>query len=272
MPTPITMSDQVEQARELYMTQGKTQKEIAAIIGVTERTLYNWIKQHGWDRLRQAAFQAPAIIAENCCSQVVELQNAIAAREPGNRFPTAEEATILSKLIASVDRLKKFPSLPQNMQMMQTFASYIRPKNLPLARRMYSYANEFFEEEAKKGFKPYQLEYGADNISPFLPFGQETGEDPEPDIDASFSGYAEKPESEIDRSFSSGSVENTGFEHRSMPFPVPEIQGSYPLENAGDLPGMPPSRIPFSTGAQSRNAPCACGSGRKFKHCHGKTP
>ena len=30
------------------------------------------------------------------------------------------------------------------------------------------------------------------------------------------------------------------------------------------LPPLPEGAIP-----ESRNAPCPCGSGRKFKHCHG---
>jgi preprotein translocase subunit SecA len=46
-------------------------------------------------------------------------------------------------------------------------------------------------------------------------------------------------------------------------------------------PGLPPLSIPQPAGDEvgadpeswrgvvSRNAPCPCGSGRKYKHCHG---
>ena len=37
-------------------------------------------------------------------------------------------------------------------------------------------------------------------------------------------------------------------------------------QNADLLPVAPPSQAP---GKQARNEPCACGSGKKYKHCHG---
>ena len=44
------MTDKFQQARHLYMTGAKTQKEIAEIVGVTERTIYNWIHQFAWGK------------------------------------------------------------------------------------------------------------------------------------------------------------------------------------------------------------------------------
>ena len=32
---------------------------------------------------------------------------------------------------------------------------------------------------------------------------------------------------------------------------------------------LPPSALPDDWERTSRNAPCPCGSGKKFKHCHG---
>ena len=40
--------------------------------------------------------------------------------------------------------------------------------------------------------------------------------------------------------------------------------------NRGDAPGIMPSRAPIrNPGKVGRNAACPCGSGKKFKHCHG---
>jgi len=40
--------------------------------------------------------------------------------------------------------------------------------------------------------------------------------------------------------------------------------------NRGDVPGIMPSREPIrNPGKVGRNDPCPCGSGKKFKHCHG---
>src|ERR1043165_9342890 len=100
--------DKLEQARHMYFAQAKTQKEIAHLLDVSEKTIYNWIKRHSWDQLRQAARQAPALITENLCSQIVELQNSIARREPGLRYPTKDESIIMQRLITMLERMKKF--------------------------------------------------------------------------------------------------------------------------------------------------------------------
>jgi len=52
-------------------------KQKKQALGICVRTVYNWIKQHAWDRLRLATHQAPALIADNFSSQLVELQNSI---------------------------------------------------------------------------------------------------------------------------------------------------------------------------------------------------
>ena len=97
-----------EQALRLFMSGTRSQKEIADAVGVSERTIHTWIHRFSWNKLRLAAMQAPATIADNLSSQLVELQNAIAAREPGKRYPTSEEADIMRKLVAALDNALEF--------------------------------------------------------------------------------------------------------------------------------------------------------------------
>jgi preprotein translocase subunit SecA len=50
------------------------------------------------------------------------------------------------------------------------------------------------------------------------------------------------------------------------------LTGQNEVEPAGghwaDVPTVDPNN-PATWGRTARNAPCPCGSGRKFKHCHG---
>ncbi len=105
-------------------------------VGVSERTIYTWIHQYAWDKLKRAAYQAPATISENLCCELIELQNAIARRQPGMRYPTPQEAEVIRKLIGSIERMKKYPSLSQNMQMLETFKNYMRPIDKEFAREL----------------------------------------------------------------------------------------------------------------------------------------
>jgi transposase-like protein len=114
------MTDKKQLARQLYLTQGKTQKEIAQEVGVSERTVYTWVHQYAWHKLKLAAYQAPVTITDNMCSQLVEMQDAIAAREPGKRFPTPQEAEVTRKLtmpLSSSMRRRKTATCPTRQNM-----------------------------------------------------------------------------------------------------------------------------------------------------------
>ncbi|MFD2234297.1 preprotein translocase subunit SecA [Phaeospirillum tilakii] len=50
---------------------------------------------------------------------------------------------------------------------------------------------------------------------------------------------------------------------------APQAQESHPEPVSAIAPVQIDPNDPASWGAVSRNAPCPCGSGRKFKHCHG---
>jgi hypothetical protein len=165
-----------QQAQQLYMA-GKTQKEIADMVGVSERTIYTWVHQFSWDKLRLAAFQAPATISDNLCSQLVEMQNVIAARPAGQRFPTIEEASVSRILINSIDKMKKYPSLSNHMQVLETFRNYIRPVNREFARQLASYTDRFLGAKAINGYAPYQVEYGVDPISPITAYYDEPSDE-----------------------------------------------------------------------------------------------
>jgi hypothetical protein len=158
---PITDGvSKLDTARLMYMAGDSTQRCIAKTLKVSERTLYTWIKTEGWDRLRQAARTAPAIIAENIFSQIVELQNDIASREKGKRYPTMQEAELTRKLVLSAEKMKSSPALSQTMQVLHLFRSFAndygdREFRLTLNRVM----EHFVECKAKDGYMPYQVEY-----------------------------------------------------------------------------------------------------------------
>ena len=111
--------------------------------------------------------QAPATIADNLSSQLVELQNTIAARESGKRYPTSEEADIMRKLVAALDKLKKNTSLAQNMQMIETLRNFLRPLDKEFTGKFADYSRQFLKAQSLNGYVPYEMEYGVSPISPF---------------------------------------------------------------------------------------------------------
>ena len=174
---PTIMVEKKQEAQYLFIAGGRTQKEIADIVGVSERTVHTWVHQYAWHKLRLAAFQAPATIADGLCAQLVELQASIAAREPGHRFATPQEAEVMRKLIVSLDKMKKTPSLSLNMQVLETFRNYVRPLNKQFAIDLADYTGRFLSGKSRDGYAPYELEYG---IAPLSPYYDEPDEPPLP--------------------------------------------------------------------------------------------
>jgi transposase len=166
----MTLTDQKKHALDLYINQSYTQQQIADAVGVCVRTIHNWVKQHAWDRLRLATHQAPALIADNFSSQLVELQNNIASREPGKRFPTTQEMEIMRKLTVCINNTKKTVSLPQVTQMMRMFRSYVfDTRKKEFASIVADVIDSFIEARSRFGYAPYELEFGVEKIQPLDP-------------------------------------------------------------------------------------------------------
>ena len=173
------MTEKKQLARHLYLTSYKTQRQIAEEVGVSERTVYNWIHESAWHKLKVASYTAPATICDNLCSQLVELQDHIATREPGKRFPTPQEAEVTRKMVLSIATMKKTPSLSMSMQVIESFKDFARPFNKQFSRQLSHYAGRFLSKQSKNGFVPFQMEYGIDPLAAVSPFYDELdGEEP----------------------------------------------------------------------------------------------
>src|SRR5258707_14751173 len=101
------------------------------------------------------------------------MQNAIAAREAGQRFPTMQEAEITRKLIVGINSMKKHPSLSMSMQVMESFREFARPLNKQFPQQLAHYSTRFFEASSQNGFVPYQIEYGVNQAPEVAPFYEE---------------------------------------------------------------------------------------------------
>ena len=263
------MTSKLQAARQLFMAGHLSQKDIAAKVGITERTLYNWMKRSGWEKLKQAAYEAPALIAQSLCSQLVELQNTIAQREPGKRFPTLQESEITRRLITCIEKMKKYPSLSVSMQAIETFRQHMMPLSTEFAGLIGQYATHYFDAIAQNGFEPFELEYGIRKEPTFNPFLEDA---PAGDIAESSDFYEPEISTESKRQTIDTKGDGPLPLHHRQPEKTENFNASAPGHSAPQQQSQatpPPSRS-VPTPKQGRNEPCACKSGKKFKHCHGR--
>lgn len=109
-------------ARILYVDQGKTNKEISRLVGVTEKTVSQWAQKYGWEEERTARNVTPARRIENIKSIIhslseerLEVQRQAQQAEADNDIDTATELrTRIGKIDDSVAKWNKTLSAIQD--------------------------------------------------------------------------------------------------------------------------------------------------------------
>ena len=87
--------EQKQAAQDLFVYSGRTQKEIAEIIGVTEQTIVRWKEEGKWEDLKGANSLTANQVIANLYKRALEL-----SADPSSN------ADKIAKLASAIDRLK----------------------------------------------------------------------------------------------------------------------------------------------------------------------
>ena len=157
-------NEKYTQARDLYFQTELTQEEIARIIGISGRTLYRWMKQDEWKRIKAAARQAPAALVERFYVQLQDLNDTICNRPIGQRIPTMEEAEINRKIIYSISKLKQQSSKQNTLEVMMNFTTWLNRDDSILAKKVVQKAHQYISGDFKDHRQPWEMEYDCDEV------------------------------------------------------------------------------------------------------------
>lgn len=100
MARPKTL--QKQQAKYLYFTTSRTQREIAAAIGVTPNALSRWVTKEAWAEEKKKAYYSPEQLLHQLYEELREINNNISKRPEGARFGTKEENEAKTKILALI--------------------------------------------------------------------------------------------------------------------------------------------------------------------------
>lgn len=154
-----TENDKRTQARNLYLQSNLTQAEIARIVGLSQKTICQYINRHKWKEVKENAQQMPAIFIEQMNCELKAINDAIAARSEGNRFPTMAEAEVRRKILYSMASIKERQSVASHMEVIIDFIAIVANQNTEHARIISEYAMNHFTEAIKNPRAPHNAEY-----------------------------------------------------------------------------------------------------------------
>jgi hypothetical protein len=135
--------------RELFLA-GRTRKDIAELVGYSERAVGSWVEEMGLEQVRKRIASAPRMLAERMLAELEELEATIQAREPGARFANAKEADARRKILASIKDLNAGMTLSQYVDFCLELNSYIRAHHPDAAEQVTDMLDGFVKRKAQE--------------------------------------------------------------------------------------------------------------------------
>ena len=89
-------------AQSLFLDGAYTQEEIAAKVGTTRQTVSRWVRDGAWEELKASRTITTEQLIAQYKRQLAEINKRIEARQPGERFPTTEEADAIENAVNKV--------------------------------------------------------------------------------------------------------------------------------------------------------------------------
>lgn len=95
-----------EWAKLLYTKERRTQKDIAATIGVTPKTIGEWKDEGKWDEIRDTLVRSKEERLRELYNQLDEFNRFIKEKPEGQRFPDSKQADALNKIATAIQKLE----------------------------------------------------------------------------------------------------------------------------------------------------------------------
>ena len=135
-----------EVAKELYLQGSKTQKEIAQLVGVTEKTVGNWVEAGQWELLRAGRMSTPRQVITN----MVEIhkqrtEQILAELAAGGTNKYGDE---LLKMSMAIEKLQGHTSLTTYIGVLSDFMGYIPLNETGLRAQLALYQSKFLNDKA----------------------------------------------------------------------------------------------------------------------------
>jgi len=141
----LTNHQKKEWARILYIKENLTQKEIAEKVGISTKTMSKWVNDNDWDKLKASYTISKEETLQRFYAQVNAIQNAIEAREEGERFAKGSEADVLVKVSAAIRNLETETSVADTIDVFTKFLDWLKMVDLKKAQEFVEIQDKYIK-------------------------------------------------------------------------------------------------------------------------------
>ncbi|SHJ75774.1 Phage terminase small subunit [Hymenobacter daecheongensis DSM 21074] len=135
-----------ELAKELFLQGGKTQKEIAGMVGVTEKTLSTWAEVGKWDVLRSGRLSTTTQAVVNMKEMLrLRSEEILTDMRDGSATRYGDE---LLKITMAIEKLEGSTSLTTYIQVLQEFMLFVGGKDHTFRGQLADCQSAFLNSKA----------------------------------------------------------------------------------------------------------------------------
>ena len=141
--TTLTIKQKKEWAKTLYVHQRLNQKETAQKVGVSAKSMNQWVNNESWDTLRVSIILTKEQQLHRLYSQINELNDKIEKRAEGERYADSKEADTLVKLTAAAKDLETDTGIADIVEVGKLFTSHLKTFDLAKAQEFVKLLDDF---------------------------------------------------------------------------------------------------------------------------------
>ncbi len=142
-------AEKKEWAKLLYTKEHLQQNEVADRVGVSKHTMCIWVKDGGWDKIRQSFIVTKEEQLRRIYMQIDELNSLIMNQPQGKRFANSAQADSLNKLTSAARKLETEASIADIIEVMKRFLNYIKQTDLQKAQEVSKLVDAFVKDTLK---------------------------------------------------------------------------------------------------------------------------
>lgn len=141
----LSNTQKKEWARLIYTTEGLNGKQTAQKVGVSAKTMSQWVTQGKWDDLKASLIISKEQQLRRVYAQINEINNDIETREVGKRYANSKEADTLVKLTSAAKTLETESGLSSVIEAFMGFNDWLRLLDLKKAQEFLKLQDEYIK-------------------------------------------------------------------------------------------------------------------------------
>lgn len=147
------MANRKDQAREyaklLYIKEGRSNVEIAELVGVSHHTVGRWAAKENWDDLKKSLLLTKEEELRRMYAQLTELNTAILKKPEGERYANSKEADTLVKISSAIRQMETDTSVAQIVDVAQAFVKWVRAFDIDQSKELTRLFEGFIKDRLK---------------------------------------------------------------------------------------------------------------------------